>query len=413
LSVAEQLLAAILRSDAAAARAILCANQQDTAYNHLQELLIVNGFARLVLDRLVEFELIGLVPEKHRSNIVGMSMRESVDEEAFRAQFKELLLLLSEYSADLVWIKGAALSLSIYNGGNARASGDFDVVLRPEKFVSVAEAMKRAHFAEIKQPSMCNQLGVGPTDSAGDLTLTPHPQLIPSSVAAFARGNFRPVDIKFGPLDRGVQICEIDRFFSGAVTLEHDGSRFLAPDLVDQLMIALHTFAKDRFKIWKNLLDIHILALELGREPHLWETLVHRCKREAIETDAWAGLILAADRLHAPVPASIFEQLAPSQNLLARLTLFTISPYLAWNATSLPMMILNVAVSSDRKRKLLLLRQTLFPPESFLWQYYHKGMSVPAVTTMLLLVVHWCVLILPGGVVRRTFGPAWWRQQIN
>ena len=409
LSQGEKLFAALLRNDAQTARGLVAGDQLDESLADLSRVSTDASFAMVVLDRLINLDLINQLPMEFRTTIIQRAQREAADQKMSELGFCENLQRLTPLLPYIVWIKGSSLSCSIYKGENHRLFGDLDMVLHTSKLVEFTALLKNSNFSEIKAPAFCNQLGVGPTDSLIDLTLAPQSLLLQSSLAAFNLRDLPPIDVKLSPLDRGVQMYDLERFFSEAVSLHLGEHMFLGPSLVDHMMICLHTFAKDRFRSWKNLFDIHLLAGEISRKPQLWEYLVLCCKRESIESVAWVGLMIATDRLKTSIPPAVLDQLAPRFSLITQLFAFTISPYFVWNATSLPMMLLNAAISTDGATKFFILSKSFFPSADFISKYYNRGKPVRATQWLTLLAAHWAVLLLPGGLIRRTFGKLLWR----
>lgn len=360
------------------------------------------------MSRLLGLNVIDQLPQKELEQLTKFARREAADQKMSDKLFSQVLQILKSVSSQIIWIKGTSLSRTIYQGDNQRVAGDFDAVVHSSKFSETHHLLRAHQFIEIKDPGFCNQLGVGPTESAEQLLLAPHPSLIPNSVTTMFLESWPPIDLKLGPLDRGIQMCDIDKFFEEAEQLNIQGQVFFGPCRVDQMMICLHTFAKDRFSIWKNLFDIHLLANEFSKAPELWQELVVRCKRESIEASAWASLVVSVDRLATVVPNSVLVQLEPPQDWCSRALTFAISPYFVWNANSLIMLLLNALTSSDRSRKLTLLFHSFFPSRNFIANYYNGGRHCNPLLAVALTVVHWLVIILPGGIVRKTFGKMLW-----
>ena len=115
------------------------------------------------------------------------------------------------------------------------------------------------------------------------------------------------------------------------------------------------------------------------------------------------GLSIAVNRFGSPVPREVLQALYVNLRPLAPVTSFISSHAFIWNSTSLPMLIFNALVSTNTKQKLSLLAKSIVPNRTFLMKYYRtrEGTSRSLVTS---LILHWGVLILPGGLVRRTFG---------
>ena len=420
LEISEQLFAAVLRLDRTAVRTLLQSQEPEKTAAQFLKIVKEAQFALLVMDRLYEMAVVSDFPEVLRSQLRDLATAQITEQANYDKQFSEILKELSPLCDQLVWIKGTALKQLVYANPNHRQSGDFDVVVRPQALPEVLAKLEGAGFFRLDSEAYCNQIGVGPVDRYEDLLLAPAQGWIPSSAISMCHGSWPYVDVKLGPFDRGVQMHQIERFFADSVISECRKQKFRVPNLVDQMLISLHTFEKDKFKSWKNLLDIHLLAREMESQD-LWHTLVDRCKLESLSVSAWASLVIASDRLGTAVPSDVLEHLAPNLSFIERWARFTVSPYFVWNATSLPMMLLNATVSGDKERKLTLLRESVFPSRGFLSNYYDKRETGKAQAARLrlagvenpicvigALLCHWIVLILPGGITRRTFGIYLW-----
>ena len=406
-SVSEKMMAALMIADAQEFRTLISNQQAETVWVWLS-MVMESGSARTTLSRLIEFNLFESLPAPHRAQLMRIVTREAADRNVSDEMFVEILKILAKFKSDIVWIKGSSLARTLYRGDNFRSTGDFDIVVRPGMFQPVVEELRNAGFVAMTGPGSCNQVGVGPTKTSEDLSLSPNAELIASSAVAMSFKDWPFIDIKLGPFDSGIQMRELDRFFDDAFVSTIEDCEYLCPSLVDHLMISLHNFAKDRFVNWKNLFDIHLLAAALQEIPTEWKRFIACCKTEHIESIAWAGLTLAKDRFKSIIPDAVFDELAPKRTLANSFLMFTVSPYFVWNATSLPMMVLNAVTSSNRTEKMKVLQSSFFPSKQFLSAYYGAGKPTGWFSAIMLHVAHWSVLILPGGLVRRTFGKIFW-----
>jgi hypothetical protein len=409
LSAGEQLLAAVLRADSETAALLLGDSTKETSIATFMLLVREWSLSCLVLDRLYGLELVKAFGDQHCAQLRHDAAKEMVLKRTMDQVLADILTILKPVKDRLVWVKGVSLSRTVYDDALHRGYGDYDLVIHPSALAETIGLLEQHSFhRRITDPGSCNQFGVGPIESPMDMFIAPDCEWTPPSSLIFRRYSEPALDIKVSPLDRGVRMCELDRLFAEATKLSCLGKQFLAPSLVDHLMISLHTLMKDRFRSWKTLLDVHLLCSQVAKEPHLWDVLVERCHKESIQSTAWAGLLLSADRLGTVIPHSVIERLAPGKNNLRHAGEFLASPYFVWNATSLPMLLLNAAAATDRRRKLALLSKSLMPPREFLLQYY-RGIAGPSSVSMLMaLWLHWIVVLLPGGLIRRTFGHWVW-----
>jgi hypothetical protein len=122
------------------------------------------------------------------------------------------------------------------------------------------------------------------------------------------------------------------------------------------------------------------------------------------------GLTMAIDRFGSPVPDMVLNNLRPGNMAIQSLLAFTINSEFVWNANSIPMLLLSGLVHGDFKRKISILAGAFFPSRQFLHDYY-SGTKLDRYWLLpVRLFVHWLILLLPGGAVRRVFGYRLWKR---
>jgi hypothetical protein len=437
LSPAEQLIAALLRDDAVTARQIIEANRKDPVW-HLQILDSVydDSLFGLIWDRVCAMGLHDLVSEVGKSTEVDVSkltkkrhqnwchaslaatlkqfsLTELLTFENYDQHFVELLDYLNQSGFEVVWYKGLVLARTLYAQPHFRLSSDFDILLKPAELASFIECMSHVGYAPITgDAGFSHQIGVGPTSSVEDFFIAPSQQFVPASVVGLSHEQLPLIDLKFDPLERGIKMVELERFYSDLVRVSWREQSFLAPSPMDHMMMCLSHLAKDRFYGWKWLNDIDVMVKSMNEDAASWREFTRRCHIEAIADNCWAGLALAVERLQTPVPQPVIEELQPRSLLpLKRYFLFTVNPLFTWNGSGLPMLCLNAAIAEDRSRKFDILRQSIFPPAPFLTRYYAGGKKVSWWQTTLLWILHIFVLVLPAGTVRRSFGKFIWPEK--
>lgn len=349
------------------------------------------------------------------SNVLAVLSRQSSVEaikfEKFDAKFTEFLEATAEIQNELIWLKGIVTSRTFYPSPQLRLSSDFDCFIEPSALVLVDTVLQNLNFSVITgDTGFCNQLGVGPVSSFNELFLAPSEELVASGVVGYHKVGWPIIDLKISPFDRGLKMVEGKRFKTNAIEVHWQTQSFYAPDLLDQLIISLTHLEKDRFKGWKQLLDIKILAENVNKNSDQWNEFVRRCRVEGVSTACWAGLTLAKDRLELSCVDDVVAQLEPSRlALMARFFIFTVTPLFYWNTSSFPMLLANAIFSDDASRKLEVLKTSLLPHRQFLSNYYCEGAKLSLISYPVVLLLHWLVLFLPGGLVRRTFGVHLWR----
>lgn len=415
LSPVERLFAALIRKDRATARELL--DEQillPKLLDQLIDLIRVEDFASLIFDRIVELELAGQLEIEGTNSasalaeIRSMARSRAISHYQLDQKFAHVLDITEQHRAHSLWIKGAHLSRSVYVPPYFRHFSDLDVIVHPSTIEAFVQSLKTAGFQPSDFPAYCNQLGVGPVKRPLDVITAPFPDWIPSGVITMGNEAGMLIDIKVGPFERGVQAVELERLFADAEEGSCMGKPYLAPCPRDHLMIMLCNFEKNRFQNWRTLFDIHLLSHKLDQTPIMWQRFLQECAIESIITTAWIGLSIAVDRLGTAIPDSVLEELAPRKKFFAPFLTFTVNPAFVWNSTSFPMMLLNACVSADRKRKLHLLSHSFFPSARFLCDYYGNREESTEFAYVRYLLMHWFVLLMPGGLVRRTLGRLWW-----
>lgn len=421
LSLAERLMAVMLGRNSST-DAILASQTAESANLFLQ-MLIENELGGYVLESIYLLKLEAIFRKilvtldggevDLFTAISRQSALEAIKFEKFDNKFVDFLDLTAALGSEIIWLKGIVASRTCYREPAQRLSGDFDCFLQSRYLTHLNEILVSAGFHVILDDyGFCNQLGVGPVLALDSLFLVPNEELVPSAVVGYFKNRCPIVDIKFNPLDRGLKMIELDRFLSEVERVPWRGRTFLSPGLLDQLLISLTHLEKDRFIGWKQLLDIKLLAEKINLHPQGWKEFVRRCQVEGLSTACCAGLSLARERLGlSGIDDVISETGATGQNISKRLLAFTVTPLFYWNTSSLPMLLANAAVSDDSTRKMNVLRRSFFPDKSFLSAYYLAGRTMNFVDHLRALILHWFVILLPGGVVRRTFGQLIWPER--
>ncbi|MGH9548700.1 MAG: nucleotidyltransferase family protein, partial [Terriglobales bacterium] len=320
----EQLLAAILRCDletftsVAVTDGTICADRIDQFVREASRHQLTN----LVLDRIFDLGLVSLMPADSLKKLTGMALRESADQQLKDQQFRQLLQLLAEHRDELVWIKGGALSRTVYEKATYRNYGDLDVVVRASAITPVIKALEQFGFARVDGPAFSSQYGIGPVYPTESIFLTPVSDWVPTTALSLQRVGWTVLDIKASPYDRGAQMVELDRFFVDSQLQKLQDQPFRSPSVVDSLIISLYTLQKDRFISWKTLLDVRLLCAEVAR-AQLWDAFTRCARRESLSVDCWAGLVMAVDRLKAAVPDAVLHELGQSRSLLSGFAAFT------------------------------------------------------------------------------------------
>lgn len=418
LGPAEQLMAAMLSRDLLAEQ--ILSRQTGATIVAFWELLSQNELAGYVLESIYglglesAFRSISVEYDDGLTDVFSLISRqaalESIKFEKFDKMFVKFLDSTAAMKDQIVWLKGIVTSRTYrYGEPTQRLSSDFDCFLEQKYLTELNSILLVDDFHVIVGDNgFCNQLGVGPVCSLHDLFLVPDEELVPSAVLGYFKNRSPILDIKFNPLDCGLKMIELERFQRDTISVTWRGRQFIAPGLIDQLIVSLTHLEKDRFVGWKQLLDIKLLSETVNAEPENWKEFVRRCNVEGISTACCAGLSLAVDRLGLAGVNDVIAELGFKQSLAKRLFTFTVTPLFYWNTSSLPMLLANAAMSNNSSRKIKVLQRSIVPNKTFLSAYYMGGRQLTGINYCVALLLHWLVLLLPGGLIRRTFGKAIW-----
>ncbi len=419
LPAEECFIAALLRQDRQSALSALSGASKADFAGRLIATGVTEKIAPLVYDRILDLELNEPVGDYSLNGAESLLDQLKADSRlayqrhlAYERLFTQLIDLLGELGNQAVWIKGPVVARTLYAHPYLRSSTDFDVLVMPDAVGSVLGRLEDDGFFPLwNHPGECSQFGIGPVGSLEALSISPSKEFQRFLNVSLLKDGWPLVELKCDPWDKGLRTQDLKGLFERCETIEWTGRKLLTPSVVDHLLLELTHFHKHSFAGWHWLYDIHILITKLSENPESWQELVGLCKQEEeLSVSAWAGLEMAFDRLSSPVPPAVLDELAPRNCgiLVSSFTLTTNTCYL-WNATSLPMLLLNALFLGDRRRKLGVLKECICPDEKFLRNYYCGGRTLSWVASLLCRLLHLLVLLFPGGLTRRIFGPHVWR----
>ncbi len=303
-----------------------------------------------------------------------------------------------------VFVKGIVMGRTLYEKPSHRLSYDIDLVV---KATALPEIMKRLENLgyHANWTGDCHQTDIGPCDSLEDVSLVPQEELDYFFSFSMSCQGKPSVEFKSNPLDTGLKMRELDRFFLTAELLD-DG--ITSPDSIDHLMLQLMHFHKDGLGGWRSLYDLNLLCNEVTARKG-WPEFFRRSSVEGIETSCWLGLSVVSGLFTTAVPHDVMKEAARTVKFpRLRPIAAACSPEFVWHKRNILGLLLNSVLLGDTRRKLRIMAGCLFPSRHFLSSYYAKGLPLTALTVVLLLFWHWLVFLLPGGVLRRTVGPSIW-----
>ena len=338
----------------------------------------------------------------------SQAMQAAIKSAQFDERFFELCHFLESELDHIIWLKSTVLVRTLYAKLNYRVGIDFDVVVPEAKLPQLLKRLKQGGWSPLLgNPGHCHQLGVGPANNLASLFLVPQKELEGCHNLTMHAPGWPHLELKFNPLDNGVKMKELDRFFAETVDVEWRGGTFKAPELVDHLIIELVHLHKHRLLGFGWIHDIHMLCNKLNEDPSQWSKLTKRCRKEGVSESARTALVRVSSLLKTDVPTDVISELSGGVSL-TRPLINSVSTEFVWNANSLPMLVLNAAVMGDGTRKMRILRESFFPDDQFLSAYYLDGKPLSVLQRMWCLILHWLVLVLPAGVVRQIFGKSYW-----
>ncbi len=414
-SADDRFISALLTKDRQKALSIMASPEFEPVIASLQAKVTSQNLVALVYERLWSLDLIeALEPFKltNQESLASLIRQEAaLAVSGFAALDERFHQLVDWLQDDVIWIKGPVLARTLYERPQFRHSRDFDLVIRPDRVASVLAKLKANGFTPIwDEAGISPQFGVGPTGSLESLAILPSREYCPCSNLSLTKDGWPYVELKCDPLDTGLKMKELQRFFADCQSVPWFDRNFCAPSACDHLMLELTHLHKHGFEGWHWLYDIHLLVSSIAEQSSVWSEFERRCHHEGISTSAWAGLKLVADRLNSPVPAGTLEGLAPKKPEWATKYLtFTTTTEFLWNTATLPALLANALLLDDRQRKLAVLHETILPEPEFLCNYYCHGATMSAWLAPFIWLLHLVVLWLPGGLIRRTFGQHLWK----
>jgi hypothetical protein len=285
------------------------------------------------------------------------------------AAFQSALAITASHDGKAVVIKGPAVAATVYSAPHLRHSADLDIVVEAGALPSIFAELESAGFSiSRRNSSLCR---AGPLTRVEDIFLQPDSDFVACDALPLSTSDGTNLDLKVDPLELGLQMKETERFFADLLRVRIGDHEVCVPDIVDQLLIACCHLHKDNYAGLRLLLDIHLLCRTLPVEG--WTELIRRSRVEAVEPMVWASLQLAVERMRSPVPENVLAQLNAGSTALSWQIFYLLNYRFSWNQNSLPSLILNAMVSSNRSRKLSALGRAFFPSAAFLAEYYAEG----------------------------------------
>ncbi len=404
LPLACKIYYAILREDIAALTQLLQSAQRSDI-DSLLGLAVTERLAGFLLSKLYN-SMLDVCSSNELGNILTAGLKTQVQVEAaiYFRQSKQMQFLLDCLAPEIdkvLFIKGPTVAESAYPSPQYRFFSDFDLVVPSASLEIICAALEKKGF--VRDLTDCSQLGVGPCLKPAQLLLQPHPSFVACDALTYDFKDIH-VEVKLDPIELGLSL-DTERIQNSAIKLPVGEYEFRAPRRSDQLMIALCHQYRDSFLALRTELDCHLLAAVLNDLE--WNEFTQTCKNENLEMAVFPGLCLLRLRLDSAVPDQVLAALQPRHHKIKSYFSYMLTPRFLWNQSSIAMLTLSALFLGATARKFAALRGCWVPSRKFLSAYY-KTNTNDSPPVFSLLFIHWCVLVLPAGIVRRTVGRLIW-----
>lgn len=396
-------------------RGLLAADRTSTAnaLNNLRTEALVdnlkneienNRFSVLVADKLAELKLedeFSRLPGQPLIWLRRLAAADYLSHELKSGTVDEVITALR--GLQVVFVKGIVTGRTLYQKPAHRLSYDIDLIVRASDLQEVTDRLRVVGYRPRWRD--CHQMHLGPCGEVSDLFLSPDKDLDYFFGFTMACEGKPAIEFKPNPLDTALKMHELERFFSNTITVS-DG--MLAPDIIDHLMLQLMHLHKDKLAGWRSISDAKLLCEEVSRIEG-WNEFLRRCLVENVQVSCLLSLNAVNSLFPGTVPALVLSNLSIEKySRVRQLIAACCSPEFVWHKRMLPGLLLSALVLGDTKRKLEVLSRIFFPSDQFICKYYVRGNSINKIRAVFLRFFHFLVCILPGGLIRRTVGPAIW-----
>jgi hypothetical protein len=272
------------------------------AWQRFGELAIHSKVAFQILERLNRPDLRPNVPEAVYTRLRIMVKHQTVHLLALRASLREVLQGCHDAGIPVMVLKGAHLAEIIYGHPTARAMGDIDLLFKPADLPRATALFKTLGFTIPAHADNLSELA--PASNEYPLS---HPRW---------PANF---DIHWSITRRNIE-PEIDDspIWERAQPVMLAGAPGLAMALEDLLpFLCFHGVYHHQFASVGPRLLVDIAKVCAYSRTLNWAQVAERSRTWGWGRGVFLVLSLAHERLGAPTPADVLEQLAPDQSYLA------------------------------------------------------------------------------------------------
>jgi hypothetical protein len=250
-----------------------------------------------VLALLEERGLLDRVPAQARAHIEWVRPLVARHRQAVCFEVDCIREALARTGLPIILLKGAAYTMGGLRAGTGRLYSDVDILVPKGRLGEVESALMLAGWVSTHHDTYDQRY------YRQWMHELPPMQHVKRQTAIDVHHAILPETAPVRP--------DPDKLRAAARPLaDHDGLAVLAPtDMV--LHSAVHLFFDGEFdKGLRDLLDIHLLLREFGKQAGFWDALVPRARELQLERPLFYALRYAARLLGTAVPAAVLEQAA-------------------------------------------------------------------------------------------------------
>lgn len=224
-------------------------------------------------------DLVALVPDlRGTTRAQEATVRHKLDVAA------EVSAALDRSGVAAVWVKGAALAVTVYERPGLRPFGDLDLLVAPDSVPGADRALVARGFRR---------------DPATDTMAANYER--PERTGPLA------IDLHWDFVQRNGPQAAVEIPVGEIVSRARRAGGLPVPAPEDGLLLAAANLVRSRLDRFILLVDFARLA---AADPR-WDHVLERAAAWRLKTSLWLGLSLAAGHLDAPVPADVLRVLAP------------------------------------------------------------------------------------------------------
>ena len=307
----------------------------------------------------------GIVPQECMVQLGDTVRRMLMNNLRQQAHLRDMLALLEEANIPVMLLKGLWLAEAVYHDLKARATGDIDLLLRPEDMPRFTKLVRERGFdVPMNSANICD---LAPAGNEFPLIHPTRKSLFDLHWALTRSPIEKPVDEK--------------RFWQRSEIYTIAGRPCLTPCLEDHLLyLCFHAADHHRFNYVgpRALLDIARL-IDKPPRPIDWNDLAARTRELGWERGVWLMLELTRKQLGSQVPKRVIDELYPAGgddqfiHSIAMDALFLDQP----KTDKLTISIVRIAEERSLLKRGALLFERIFPAKEEIATYFKTSVNSP------------------------------------